>query len=139
MGIFYIVNGKPLVRSTPWSVIPPFGGYRTYGLGLWDFWNSLVDAKKVPTLKGYESTPRGRVSYDDTTRQFTVYTDLCTARSERWVRAIKKKFHLPPSTRVVADAHYACSQCSDPVRDAGSQFRYLDADWNFLNAVIKWG
>jgi len=137
VGVFFIINGKLLARSTPWSVVPPFGGYRTYGLGLQDFWYSLVKAKKIDVFTMYKSTPRGRVSFDDTAGQFIVYTDLCTAKSERWVRAIKKKFRLPPSTRVVADAHYGCSQCSDRLRDAGSQFTYLDADWNFLNTVIK--
>lgn len=137
VGVFFIINGKLLARSSPWSVVPPFGGYRTYGLGLGDYWCSLLDAKKVSALNLHDLTPRGRVSYDNTAGEFTVYTDLCTAKSEQWIRAIRKRFHLPPSTRVVADAHYGCSQCSVPQRDVGSYLTYLDTDWNFLNTVIK--
>ena len=139
VGVFFIINGKLVARSSPWSVVPPFGGYRTYGLGLCDFCNSLVDGKKVPALTHYDSIPRGRTSFDDTAGQFTVYTDLCTAKSEQWIRAIMKKFHLPPSTRVIVDAQYACSQCSDQLREAGYHHTQLDSDWNYLNAVIKWG
>lgn len=136
-GVFFVQDGKLHARSSPWSVIPPFGGYRTYALGLWDFWYSLRSAKKVPYLEVPESTPRGRVSYHDATCQFAVYTDSCTAKNERWIRAIKKRFRLPASTKVVIDAHYWCTQCPDSLLDAGSLFWYLDADWNLLNTVIK--
>lgn len=139
VGVFFIVNEKLWVRSSPWSVIPPFGGYRTYGLGLSDFCDSLVRGKKLPPLTHYGFIPRGRISYHDTSGQFTIYTDRCTAKSERWVGAIKKRFHLPASSRVIVDAQYACSQCPDQLQEAGYHHRQLDTDWNFLNAVIKWG
>ena len=137
LGPFFFVNGKLLENSKPWSLIPPFAGYRTNGNGLWDLWESLRRTGKVPPVSSYTSFARGRVSYNEAAGRFIVYADKCVVADQGQIQAIKKRFRLPPTTKIVADDHYACQKCLEGMPKPKDLYWFLDSNFNFFNTLDK--
>jgi hypothetical protein len=65
VGIFFVVNGEPLVRGIPWTENPSYAGYRTYPVNHPDFWDCLQKGKARSRFSEwrYEEVARGRVNY----------------------------------------------------------------------------
>jgi hypothetical protein len=137
LGVFFFQNGKLLESSKPWSLIPPFAGYRTYGVGLSDFWDSLRRTGKVPQLSSYTSFRRGRVGYNIAAGKFTLFADKCVVADQGQIQAIRKRFRLPPTTRIVADDHYACQECLKGMPKPKDLYWFLDSNFNFFNTLDK--
>lgn len=129
VGIFFLVDNEPLIASLPWTEIPCYAGYRTFGVGHIDFWGDLRERDRVPEAV-YDLFPRGRVSRHDATRTFTLFADRCIVRNKRLTGTILKLFNLPSSTRILADQHYTCQKCER--RTEASESALLDWNWENL-------
>lgn len=137
LGPFFFVSGKLFESSKPWSLIPPFAGYRTNGDSLCDLWESLRSAGKMPPVCSYTSFPRGRVSYSEATGRFIVYADNCVVSDQGQIQAIMKRFRLPSTTRIVADDHYLCEKCLEGLPKAKDLYWFLDSNLNYFNTLDK--
>lgn len=129
VGVFYVVDDEVLIASIPMDENPTYAGYRTFGVGNYDFWNDLSDRGRVPPAV-YNFYSRGRVIYHEATHQFTILTDVCVVRNKRLSRAILDLFHLPRSTQFLADAHYACAKCQKG--EEPNPFSFLDYNLEWL-------
>ena len=111
VGIFFVVNGEPLVRGIPWTENPCYGDYRTYSMNHPDFWDFLTKRKLRSCHWRYEEVARGRVNYHEESGKFTLFADRCIIKKKRLVRAILTAFNLPRKTNVVVSDHYQCLGC----------------------------
>jgi hypothetical protein len=111
IGIIYLVGGKLLIDSTPLTNAGRYGDSATHERGHIVYWDELVKVGMVPNTE-YEEFPRGRVSYNMTTRQFTLLADRCILRKKNIVRKILSRMNLPVrGTKVNTDSHYRCFRC----------------------------
>ena len=110
VGIFWVVNGKSLIDSTPLSEAEPYGDYLTHPRGHAEVWETYQQNGNVPSVMEYEESPRGRAMYNTTTRRFTLLADRCILKEKILVRKIMQAVHLPRNTELGADAHYRCSR-----------------------------
>src|ERR1039458_8987371 len=72
VGIFWIVNGKSLIESTPLSEAEPYGVFLTHPRGHAEVWEAFQRAGAVPREVEYEESPRGRVMFNTRTKRFTL-------------------------------------------------------------------
>jgi hypothetical protein len=133
VGIFYLVDHEPFVASTPWRDNPTYAGFRTFGVGHYEFWGNLVESGRVPEA-AYWFYPRGRVSYCDATRRFILFTDRCVVRSKRLTRTILESFNLPSSTTVLADSYFCCGKCNPGAEPP--ELGFLDFNWEWLSFYL---
>ena len=112
VGIFWVVNGKSLIDSTPLSEAEPYGDYLTHPRGHAEVWEQYQQTGAVPSDMEYEESPRGRVMYNTKTRRFTLLADHCILKDKILVRKIMQALHLSQNTQLGADSHYRCSSCS---------------------------
>lgn len=126
VGIFFVVNAKPLVQGIPWRVNPSYAGYRTYGVGHPEFWRFLLQADAVPCAMRHAEAARGCVNYHEASQKFTMFADRRIIKRKLQVQAIMTELNLPPDTSVVVDDHYQCLGCL-PRRPACLA---LDEEWN---------
>ena len=112
VGIFWVVNGKSLIDSTPLSEAEPYGDYLTHPRGHAEVWEQYQQTGAVPSDMEYEESPRGRVMYNTKTRRFTLLADGCILKDKILVRKIMQALHLSRNTELGADSHYRCSSCS---------------------------
>ena len=112
VGIFWVVNGKSLMDSTPLSEGEPYGDYLTHPRGHAEVWESFHQNHTVPADIEYEEFPRGRVIYNTKTQRFRFLADKCILREKSVVRKIMLALHLPRNTQLDEDSHYRCSSCS---------------------------
>jgi hypothetical protein len=110
VGIFWVVNGKSLIDSTPLSEAEPYGDYLTHPRGHAEVWEQYQQTGAVPSDIEYEEFPRGRVMFDTRTKRFTLLADHCILKEKILVRKIMQAVHLPRNTELGADAHYRCSR-----------------------------
>jgi hypothetical protein len=127
VGLFFVVNGKPIVDGLPWTAVPSLAGFRTFALGHPEFWARLQQAGVVPQGMPYEDCPRGRVNRFDATGRFTLLADRCIIRSKTLVREIMAALRLPRGTRVATDSHYKCAVCMGKVPTRKQEAE----DWDF--------
>ncbi len=127
VGIFFVVNGEPLVRGIPWTENPSYAGYRTYPMNHPDFWDYMQKRKaRAWSWKWrYEEVARGRVNYHEESGKFNLFADRCIIKKKRLVRAILTAFNLPRDTNVVVSDHYQCLGCL-PRRPPDL---WLDTEW----------
>jgi hypothetical protein len=126
VGIFFVVNGVPLVRGIPWTENPSFAGYRTFPMNHPDFWEYLQRRRLRRWDWRYEEVARGRVNYHEKSGKFNLFADRCIIKKKRLVRAILAAFNLPRDTNVVVSDHYQCLGCL-PTRPPNP---WLDKEWN---------
>ena len=112
VGIFWIVDGKPLLDSASRSDAEPYGDHLTHPRGHVAVWEQYQRLGKVPLESEYEEFPRGRVMFNTKTRRFMLLADRCILRDTGTVKEIMADLNLPSkSTDTGTDAHYRCPAC----------------------------
>jgi hypothetical protein len=111
VGIFWLLNGKPLIDSTPLSKAEHYGDSLGHPTGHLDHWTLLQRTGAVPPEVEYEEFPRGRVMYHPASEEFTILADRCILDREELIAQIKDALHLPKNTRLDTDPHYRCFRC----------------------------
>jgi hypothetical protein len=112
VGIFWLLNGKLLIDSTPLSEGEPYGDHLTHPRSHIDVWEQWRLSGKVPGESEYEEFPRGRVVYNTKTQRFTLLGDKCILRDKRVVSQILSELNLPSkNTDNGTDSHYRCFAC----------------------------
>ena len=117
VGIFWVLNGEPLIDSALLSDAEPYGDHLTHPRGhaeLWERWQGKGAAS--PDME-YDEPPRGRVMYNTKTRRFTLLADKCILKDNRVISKIMSQLHLPRNTEMGTDSHYRCSTCLRPRSD----------------------
>lgn len=111
VGIFWIVQRKSLIDSTPLSEAEPYGDFLTHPRGHAEVWETYQQTGVVPSDMEYEECPRGRATYNTKTRRFMLLADRCILKDKILVRTIVRALHLPRNTELSADSHYQCPGC----------------------------
>ena len=111
VGIFWIVQRKSIIDSTPLSEAEPYGDFLTHPRGHAEVWEALQQNGAVPSDMEYEEFPRGRAMYNTQTRQFTLLADRCILSDKILVRTLMSALRLPRNTELSADSHYQCPGC----------------------------
>jgi hypothetical protein len=111
VGIFWAIDGKPLIDTTPLSEAEPYGDCLTHPRGHAAVWEHYQASGIVPKDAEYEEFPRGRVMYNTKTRRYALLADRCILKDEKLVRRILSELQLPRTTEKSADSHYRCSSC----------------------------
>ena len=119
VGIFWVVDGKLLIDSTPLSRAEPYGDFLTHPRSHYAVWGEFQHRGSVPIDLEYEEAPRGRVMYDGKARRFQVLADHCILKNRAWVEQIKKELRLPRLISLGGDSHYRCPDCSQNTSDLG--------------------
>ena len=111
VGIFWLIDGNPLIDSTALSQAEPYGDHLIHPRGHAEVWGQYQRAGVVPIDMEYEESPRGRVIYHTKTRRFTFLADPCILNDKRIVHRIMSNMSLPRNTGTDTDNHYRCSAC----------------------------
>ena len=111
VGIFWLLNGTPIIDSAPLSEAEPYGDHLTHPRGHAAVWEQYQRVGTVPAEMEYEEAPRGRVMYNTKTRRFTFLADRCILRDKNVVRRIMSELTLPRNTETDTDSHYRCFRC----------------------------
>ena len=111
VGIFWLVDGEPLIDSTSLGEAEPYGDHLTHPRGHAEMWVQYQRGGLVSQEMEYEEPPRGRVIYHTKTRQFTFLADRCILRDKNVVRRIMSELKLPRNTGTDTDSHYRCPAC----------------------------
>ena len=111
VGIFWLVDGTPLIDSTSLSEAEPYGDHLTHPRGHAEMWEQYQRGGLVSQEMEYEEPPRGRVIYHTKTRRFTFLADRCILRDKNVVRRIMSELKLPRNTETDTDSHYRCFRC----------------------------
>jgi len=111
VGIFWLVDGKLLIDSTPISEAEAYGDHLTHPRGHPEVWEQYQRARAVPADMEYEECPRGRVMLATKTRRFTLLADRCILKRKDLVEKIKSDMRLPKNTLLDTDSHYRCFGC----------------------------
>ena len=84
VGIFWLLNGKPIIDSAPPSEAEPYGDHLNHPRGHAAVWKHYQRVGTVPAEMEYEEGPRGRVMFNTKTQRFTFLADRCISqRQER--------------------------------------------------------
>ena len=111
VGIFWLVDGTPLIDCTSLTTAEDYGDFLTYPRSHIDVWEQCRLSGKVPAESEYEEFPRGRVMYNAKTQRFTFLADRCILRDKNVVRRIMSELKLPRNTETDTDSHYRCRAC----------------------------
>jgi hypothetical protein len=111
LGIFWLVNGKLVIDSTPLNEAEPYGEHRTHPRSHIDTWTQYQRIGKVPHESEYEEFPRGRVMHHPKSGEFTILADKCILARKDLIAHIKDALHLPAKTKIGTDPHYRCFFC----------------------------
>jgi len=77
VGIFWVLNGEPLIDSALLSDAEPYGDHLTHPRGHAAVWERFQQNGTAPREMEYEEAPRGRVMYNTKSRRFTLLADKC--------------------------------------------------------------
>ena len=111
VGIFWLVRGELLFDTTPLSRAEQYGDFKIHGGDHVSVWERFRSANTVPQEMEYEESPRGRVMFNSTLGNFTLFADRCILRRKAIVAKIRKQLHLPKNTIESTDSHYRCFSC----------------------------
>lgn len=111
VGIFWVVNGKPIVFSDPLNEAEPWGEFKNYKQSHHSLWRFLQRTAAVPQDSEYEDYPRGRVVYNTKASSFAFYADKCILKDKPMVEHLLAVLHLPSTTKAECDPHYKCKNC----------------------------
>ncbi|MGA2607313.1 MAG: hypothetical protein ABSH01_07640 [Terriglobia bacterium] len=111
LGIFWLINGKLIIDSSPLTEAEPYGNHLGHPRSHIEVWEKYQRGGKVPLEMEYEQAPRGRVMFDRTSDTFTILADKCILRRKDLIAGIKSELKLPKSTRLSTDSHYRCFTC----------------------------
>jgi len=112
VGIFWVVDSKPVIDGTPLNEAEDYGGFKTHARSHDQMWSVFRRNNIVPRDLEYDEVPRGRVVYDIKTRTFTFYADRCILKNKQLVNKIKGSMNLPSSVKDSTDSHYRCPGCA---------------------------
>jgi len=111
LGIFWLVDGKLLIDSTPLSECEQYGDHLNYPGSHVHVWKRWQQVGKAPAESEYEEYPRGRVMCDIKLKKFTLLADRCILTRKELIAEIKKALCLPKQTSLGTDPHYRCFHC----------------------------
>ena len=111
VGIFWLVNDKLLIDSTPLSEAETYGDHLTHPHSHLEVWTMFQRNGTVPREVEYEEPPRGRVMYNMRTQQFILLADRCILQDKGIIGKIKLEIGLPKDTELGPDSHYRCFAC----------------------------
>jgi hypothetical protein len=111
VGIFWLVNDKLVIDSTPLSEAEAYGDHLTHPRSHLEVWTLFQRDGAVPKEVEYEEPPRGRVMYNTKTRQFMLLADRCVLKDKSLVKWIMSALSLKKTTKTGTDEHYQCSRC----------------------------
>lgn len=111
VGIFWLVDRKLLIDSTPVAEAESYGDFKIHPRDHCTVWGMLQRTGTVLPEMEYEEAPRGRVMYNTKTRQFTLLADKCILSKKALVRKIRSQMRLPKNTKTSTDEHYRCFHC----------------------------
>ena len=111
VGIFWVVEGRSVIDSTPLSQAEPYGDHLTHPRGHAEVWEQYQRVGTAPSDMEYEESPRGRVIYHTKTRRFTFLADACILNDKGIVDQIMSNLSLPRNTETDTDNHYRCFAC----------------------------
>ena len=118
VGIFWAVDGKPLIDSAPLPEAEPYGDHLTHPRGHAAVWERFQQNGTAPREMEYEEAPRGRVMYNTKSRRFTLLADKCILKDKGIVSKIMSEMNLPSkNTDKGTDSHYRCFACLYGNRD----------------------
>jgi len=128
VGLFFVVNGKPkpFVDGIAYTEVPSYAGFRTYSVDHDKFWAQLQRIGAVPTDVDYDEVARGRVTYEDSSRTFTLFADKHVIKDKKAISYVMSQFNLPNNTKVLTDDHYKCPKCLSKRTK-----KQKEDDWNF--------
>jgi hypothetical protein len=111
LGIFWLVDGKLIIDSSPLSEAEPYGDHLTHPRGHVDVWPKFERSGRVPRGSEYEEYPRGRVMHHPASGEFTILADRCILKHKGLIAHIKKALHLRKKVKTGTDPHYRCPRC----------------------------
>ncbi len=111
LGIFWLVDGKLIIDSSPLSEAEPYGDHLTHPRSHIRVWATFERSGGVPRGSEYEEYPRGRVMHHPVSREFTILADRCILKDKGLIAQIKKALHLHKKVKLGTDSHYRCPSC----------------------------
>jgi len=111
LGIFWLVDGKLIIDSSPLNEAEPYGDHLTHPRSHFRVWAKLGRSGRVPRGSEYEEYPRGRVMHHPVSGEFTVLADKCILSRKNLIARIKKALHLRKKVKTGTDPHYRCPLC----------------------------
>jgi len=111
VGIFWVVNGRPLVVGAWLEEARTTGRFARYPVPPEKEWSALQRVGPVPRDMEYDDPSRGRVDFDKVTRQFHMYADGCILGDGPMIAKIRKDLSLPPEIVILPDNLYQCLKC----------------------------
>jgi hypothetical protein len=93
VGIFWLVDDRPIMDSTPVSAAEPYGECRTHPTSHIDYWTEHQRLGDLPRDTECEEHPRGRVVYNTKTGRYSFCADHCILRKKSVVRRIMRAMH----------------------------------------------
>ncbi len=126
VGAFFALNGKIQGAGDPYTEVDSIAGFRTYPVDHDKLWSQLQRAGLADRGLQYDEVPRGRITYEDSSRTFTLFADKCILNNKRLVSQAMSYFSLPSNTKVLADVHYRCPKSIAPRRTKKQE----EEDWD---------
>jgi hypothetical protein len=112
VGIFWLVDGKPVIDSTPLSKAENYSAFKVHPEDHCSVGERLQRSGAVPAGVEYDECPRGRVMYDTKARRFSLLADRCILKNKGVIRDIISKMNLPSkNTDMGTDSHCRCFRC----------------------------
>jgi len=111
VGIVYLVGDRLWIDATPIARAETFGGFAFHQRDHQEFWKQLVNQGAVPSTE-HDEFPRGRVSYDKKSGEFTLLADHCILVKKSVVSKILSRMRLPArDTKTSEESRYRCPRC----------------------------
>jgi hypothetical protein len=111
VGIFWLVNGRLLIDSTPLSKAEPYADHLGHARSHIDVWTRYQRSGKVPSESEYEEFPRGRVTHHPASGECAIFADRCILNRKDLIARLKDELQLPNKTKLATDLHYRCHHC----------------------------
>lgn len=115
VGIFWLVNGRLVLYSTPVSEAEPYGRALNHPEGHPKTWEQVLRSGAAPPGSEYDEFPRGRIVKVE--GRFILLADKCILKDGAIIREIRARLNLPSNLNVDTDSHYRCPACLYPEPD----------------------
>lgn len=111
LGIFWLLGKRLLFDMSALSEAESYGDFKIHYGNHVTVWERFRSQKLVPPEVEYEEPPRGRVTFNTKTRQFSLLADKCILSRKDLIATIKNELHLPKQISLGTDPHYRCFTC----------------------------
>ena len=114
IGIFWCVEDRLVIKAVTLREAPVHGGMRDIDADHFAYWTEwAASCRRDLLIYSYDHFPRGRITYNESDRKFTIMGDRCLISKKSFIVRIKKAFGLPVKDCVVlGDIHYQCHKCN---------------------------